>query len=305
MPYLRCYRPHSFGRAAQETVDRANAIIAEMDAQGYLLTLRQLYYQFVRRNWVENSEREYKRLGRIVTDAREAGLMDWLAIEDRGRAPHGPLVEEDPAAVLSGVELGLQYDRWARQDTYLEVWVEKDALRGVVARPCRGLYVANLACKGYLSASEAWRAGLRFQRAAEAGKRAVLLHLADHDPSGMDMTEDNRTRLRLFAQWPVEVRRLALNMDQIEEYGPPPNPAKVTDSRCRAYVERYGASSWELDALEPSQLDNLLRSTIEAYIDWPTWDAVGEAEREARRPLAALGDNWEQVQELMRGAGLI
>ncbi len=128
MTYYHCYREHRFTQGAQETVDRANEIIRDMQAQGYMLTLRQLYYQFVRRNWIPNEEREYKRLGRIVTQGREAGVISWTAIEDRGRDCYGPTPEESPAAVVSGIEHGLQYDMWAHQDDYLEVWVEKQAL---------------------------------------------------------------------------------------------------------------------------------------------------------------------------------
>ena len=109
-----------------------------------------------------------------------------------------------------------------------------------------------MACKGNLSASEAWRAGQRFERAAEAGKDLVLFHLGDQDPSGVDMTRDNGDRVELYSSGQfVDVRRLALNMDQVEEYSPPPNPVKLTDSRAEGYVAQFGTSSWELDALEP------------------------------------------------------
>ena len=237
MGFYHCYRPHRFNTAAQRTVNQANDIITEMREQGYTLTLRQLYYQFVARDLIPNEEREYKRLGRLVTHARESGVMDWYAIEDRGRGAYGTDPEEDPTNVVEGIEQGLVFDQWAKQDDYLEVWVEKSALEGVVSRPCNRRHVTYMACKGYLSASEAWRAGLRFQNAVADGKRPVLIHLADHDPSGLHMTEDNRNRLRMFAEeHDIEVRRIALNMDQVEEYGPPPNPAKQTDSRYARYA---------------------------------------------------------------------
>ena len=306
MTYFRRYRDHSFGAAAQETVDRANEIIEDMAAQGYTLTLRQLYYQFVRRNWVANEEREYKRLGRVITDAREAGVVSWTAIEDRGRHCYGPNPEEDPSEVVRGIEHGLAFDLWARQDDYLEVWVEKQALEGVIQRPCDALSVPYMACKGYLSASEAWRAGLRFKRALDDGKRCTLVHLADHDPSGLDMTRDNGARLRLFAESAgVAVRRIALNMDQVERHRPPPNPTKLTDSRARGYVREFGHESWELDALEPQELDTLIRDVVGEYVDRDTWDRTLEEQEEARRPLAALSENWEEVEEFLKDRGLV
>ena len=306
MTFYKCYRPHRFNVGAQATVDQANHIIEEMRGQGYVLTLRQLFYQFVRRNWLANEEREYKRLGRLITQARESGVVDWFAIEDRGRNVYGPNPQEDPAAVVNGVEEGLLFDQWARQDTYLEVWVEKQALEGVISRPCERLDVNYMACKGYLSASEAWRAGLRFRQATHEGKACVLVHLADHDPSGLNMTEDNALRLRLFAEThDVEVRRIAMNMDQVEEYGPPPNPTKESDSRSTAYIEQFGHDSWELDALEPSTLDDLIASVIEEYRDEDTWAEVLAEQTEARRPLAALSENWGAVQEFLERERMI
>ena len=298
--FFHCYRSHRFNPAASDTVDKANEIITEMREQGYVLTLRQLYYQFVRRNWIANEEREYKRLGRLVTHARESGVMDWYAIEDRGRGAYGTNPEEDPAEVLRDVEAGLKFDQWERQENYVEVWVEKQALEGVISRPCDQLDVTYMACKGYLSASEAWRAGLRFQEAVLSGKNATLIHLADHDPSGLNMTDDNRSRLRMFAEdHGIEVRRIALNMDQVEQYDPPPNPAKESDSRAAAYVREFGHNSWELDALEPSVLSSLITDVVNEYRDVDVWRQVKDEEREARKPLLALGENWDAVRDFM------
>ncbi len=306
MAYLCRYRAHRFKAAAQDTIDKAQEIINEMDEQGYVLTLRQLYYQFVSRNWIANEEREYKRLGRIMADAREDGQVSWTAIEDRGRNCYGPSPEENPAAVVDGIEHGLVFDLWARQDDYVEVWVEKSALEGVVARPCDRLHVPYMACKGYLSTSEAWRAGLRFREALDDGKRCTLVHLSDHDPSGFDMTRDNGERLNLFAEsLNVTVRRIALNMDQVERYGPPPNPTKLTDSRAPGYVRRFGHDSWELDALEPSVLDALIADTVDGYRDADLWQETLDEQEEARRPLAALGENWSEVEDFLRDRGLV
>lgn len=299
--FVHCYRSHRFNSKAQKTVDQANAILGALRAQGYVLTLRQLFYQFVSKDLIPNTEREYKRLGRLITHARESGVMDWYAIEDRGRSAYGTNPEEDPAEVLSGIEDKLVFDQWARQDHYVEVWVEKSALEGVIARPCNRRDVTYMACKGYLSASEAWRAGRRFQRAIHDGKKPVLIHLADHDPSGLHMTTDNRERLRLFAESQgVEVRRVALNMDQVEQYNPPPNPAKQTDSRYAKYKDDFGTeSSWELDALDPAVLDKLILDAIDEYRDPNKWDEVLAEQAAAREPLAKLGGNWDKVHSFV------
>jgi hypothetical protein len=196
----------------------------------------------------------------------------------------------------------LSYDHWARQEHYVEVWVEKDALSSVIEKPCGKYGVTYLACKGYLSASEAWRAGQRFEKAVEDGKKCVLIHLGDHDPSGIDMSRDNQDRIDLFTQHSgVELRRIALNMDQIDQYAPPPNPAKVTDSRFVNYIKKYGESCWELDALEPKVIDAMIEKEIRSMIDQDRWNMVTEMEAEGRKALEALGDNWGEIREHITG----
>ena len=90
------------------------------------------------------------------------------------------------------------------------------------------LRVPYFACRGYVSQSESFAAGVRFADHFRRRQTPIVFHLGDHDPSGIDMTRDNADRLHLFAGQRVEVRRLALNMEQIEEFNPPPNPAKET-----------------------------------------------------------------------------
>jgi hypothetical protein len=111
----------------------------------------------------------------------------------------------------------------------------------------------------------------------QMGQEPLIIHLGDHDPSGIDMTRDNRDRLGMFAQHNVEVIRLALNMDQVEQYTPPPNPAKTTDSRAKDYIAAYGTSSWELDALEPRVINELLHTTIRGCIDAEEWEEREQA----------------------------
>lgn len=281
-------RPETLG-----VVDAANFIIEEYEGQGFALTLRQLYYQFVARDLLPNTERSYKRLGQIVNDARMAGLIDWDAIEDRTRWLRESAHWESPGEIVEACAEQYRVDRWANQKYRPEVWIEKDALVGVIEGVCAQLDVPYFSCRGYVSQSEQWRAGQRHAAWIEAGQKPVVFHLGDHDPSGIDMTRDNDERLGLFGggTW---VRRLALNMDQVEEFNPPPNPAKLTDARARAYVRRYGRESWELDALEPQMLARLIRANVESLIDRRAWDESAEMERWGR---ARLGQVVDQLAE--------
>jgi hypothetical protein len=299
---LICYKEKNFRQASRDLIDTANGILREYQAGGYTLTLRQLYYQFVSRNIIPNNEKSYDNLGVLITDARLAGLVSWTAIEDRGRTPHPPYIQGDVVGALDGIEYAYAPDLWEGQENYVEIWVEKEALANVVERPASRWHVTYMACKGYLSASEAWRAANRFQEAASDGKRCYMLHLGDHDPSGMDMTRDNRDRLNDIFGVDVEVIRLALNMDQVDQYNPPPNPAKVTDSRAANYIAQYGRTSWELDALEPAVLDALIDRNIRALLDIEAWnDRIGERDekRENLRYISQHADdalNWAAAQ---------
>lgn len=282
-----------------EAVAIANDILLDYQGQGYTLTLRQLYYQFVGRGLTsENTERAYKNLGTLMTKARNNGLISWFGIEDRGRALSGlRRHEEDDNQVVRGLEGLLSIDRWARQDAYVEVWVEKDALSNVISRACYPLQTPFMATKGYLSASEAWRAGQRFQAARDAGKHCVMIHLGDHDPEGIDMTRDNGDRLFKYSNFKdVEVRRIALNMDQVEEYNPPPNYAKASSSRFESYVKRFGDQCWELDALEPSVMVKLITHEIRQFIDLTKWQRCRDLEEKKRHYLEILADHWDGVK---------
>lgn len=298
---LIAYQEFNFTRARQALIDTANEIIGEYQADGYTLTLRQLYYQFVARGIIENTERSYKNLGTAVSDGRLAGIISWNAIEDRGRGINEWLIQEDAREVLSGIEYGYSLDYWERQEVYVEVWVEKEALASVIERPCNRFRVPYMACKGYLSASEAWRAGRRFRRHAHQGRRCVMIHLGDHDPSGIDMTRDNDDRLLMFSGGEeIEVRRIALNMDQVRQYRPPENPAKVTDSRASDYIARFGSKSWELDALEPRVLDRLVTEQFEGLIDPEIWRQTASEEDSGRQILSQLHERFDDVSDFLQ-----
>lgn len=191
-------------------------------------------------------------------------------------------------------------DKWADQDYRPEVWIEKDALVGVIEDVCTALDINYFSCRGYTSQSEMWAAGQRLQRYDGAGQLPVVINLGDHDPSGIDMTRDIEDRLELFTGH-AEVARIALNMAQIETYNPPPNPAKLTDSRAEGYVARYGPSSWELDALEPTVIAETIERTILRYRDDARWEAAMKLEAEGRADLERAAGNWVAVVAQLRG----
>ena len=275
------------------TISQVNAILAEYRAQGYDLSLRQVYYQLVARDLLENSSRSYKRLGNIVSDGRLAGLIDWEMIVDRGRPVIFPSHWDSPADIVRAAADSFRIDKWEDQISHVEVMVEKQALEGILIPVCAELDIRFTANKGYSSQSSMYRAGKRMSRAITGGKDIFVLYLGDHDPSGLDMDRDILDRLSLFAEktiWSVE--RLALTWDQIEEHEPPKNPAKLTDSRAKAYVLEFGDSSWELDALEPALLAELVRSAVHRIRDNDKWSEAIDRENEMKAELQKFANNY-------------
>lgn len=298
---LQAYREFSFRPETMRLIGICNQIIEQYQAQGFQLTLRQLYYQLVSRDIIPNKQTEYKRLGSVVNDARLAGLIDWETIEDRTRNLEALAEWEQPSDIVATCARQFHVDLWAGQEKRPEVWIEKDALLGVIEPTCRELDVDFFSCRGYTSQSEMWRAGQRLLGYINEGQQPVILHFGDHDPSGKDMSRDIEDRLELFiaeeAGGPdcFEMHRIALNMDQVRKYKPPPNPAKFTDSRATAYVREFGKSSWELDALEPTVIAALIRVNVEAVMERNKFKKRVALRKEGRTLLTKISNKWEDV----------
>lgn len=266
------YIKKRFSEPIQKILNLAEEIITDYESQGYNLTLRQLYYQFVSRDIIPNNLRSYKNLGEAINNGRLGGVLSWDAITDRTRERGGRTHWESPQEIINASARGYHIDYWLGQLQRVEVWVEKDALVDIVENACFPYDVGFLSCRGYVSQSEMHKAAMRFvDYYKDHNATTVILHCGDHDPSGIDMTRDIRERLALFCEHhgaePPEVVRIALNMDQVKMYNPPPNPAKITDSRSDSYIKRFGKKSWELDALEPKVLTKLIQKHIDTYID--------------------------------------
>lgn len=297
MPNIQ-YKEINFRQSSLDLIKLVNQVIQEYQAQGYELTLRQAYYQLVARGYIPNNERSYKNIGNLINDGRLAGLIDWYAITDRTRNLRGNSHWDTPAEVIESAKYSYRLDKWEGQPNYVEVWVEKDALVDVVGQACRPLDVPFFSCRGYTSQSEMWAAAQRFTRRDDREQR-IIIHLGDHDPSGIDMTRDIQERLEMFGA-DVMVKRVALTMEQIDFYTPPPNPAKLTDSRCWGYIQKFGNESWELDALEPKVITDLITEQVTMYRDDTLYQQVCDQERREKRELQLLCDNYSEAVSFLK-----
>ena len=292
MPKIK-YKEISFRQKSLDLIELINSVIDEYSAQGYELTLRQAYYQLVARGYIENNERSYKNIGSLINDGRLAGLIDWNSITDRTRNLRARSHWNKPQDVIYSAKYSYLLDKWEGQPNCVEVWVEKDALVDIVGQACHPIDTPYFSCRGYTSQSEMWTAAQRFIRQKNREGRYII-HLGDHDPSGIDMTRDIQERLEMFGA-DVYVKRVALTMNQVITYNPPPNPAKITDSRCGKYIDQYGEESWELDALEPQMLTKLITNEVTALRDDAIYQAICDREEAEKRELQTVADEYQKV----------
>lgn len=288
------YKSQRFQKKTMAVIDQANEIIeAYMDA-GYKMTLRQLHYQMVVRNWRENTENSYSGLSTIITNARYAGMVDWDAIEDRGRPVHRSHHWDNPGDILKGAASQFRVDKWTGQPYQPEVWIEKEALIGVIEGVCEEWDVSFFACKGYASTSCAFEAAQRLKGYSELYRLPVILYLGDFDPSGEDMSRDLIERMSVFGV-ELELHRLALNIDQIKQYNLPPQMVKKSDARSKKFIEKNGGSCWELDALGPDVIIGLIDDKIKELVDPVQWNEQVRRESDGQELLKHGADDYFSV----------
>jgi len=246
-----------------------NSILEKYDSQGYILTLRQLYYQLVARDIIANEDKEYTKVMKTLTMGRMNGLIDWDMIEDRTRRPY---LDYFASGVLGAWQDTIERYRLDRQDGQeynIEIWTEKDAVSNILLRVSRYYHLRLSINRGYTSCSAMYIAAARIRRQKTLRDRNTkILYVGDHDPSGLDMIRDIVARFFEFEiAYAVEIIPVVLTMAQIEEYNPPPNPAKITDPRASRYISEHGDESWELDALEPEALHCIIEEAVKEHLD--------------------------------------
>lgn len=318
------YQEIKFKSDTLALIGTLNGIVKEYVAAGYMMTVRQMYYQMIARDlfpssWIDteynrknglepttkNTVKNYKRFGNIINDAKMAGLTDWDAIEDRTRAFIRRTRWDSAGQIVRSAADSFHMDMWVGQEYRVFVIVEKEALAGVLERPCHKYDVPLLAARGYPSGTVLREFALSdlqpcFDKAGHS-QTPIILHLGDHDPSGMDMSRDMAERFYTFITGKhgggkrlndEMFNRIALNIKQVKTLKLPPNPAKTTDARFNAYRDEHGVESWELDALEPDYLDKLVTANIVKHINISTWSKRSEYVEKQRKRITKVADDF-------------
>ena len=270
-----------------DLVNAVNGILAGYSVQ---LTLRQVYYRLVASGLVANTRSNYNQLSSQLVKARESGNVDDSRFTDRSRRIDDVSFDSPQDFIeICRDTLKRQYVRrfWDSQPVYCEIWVEKDALSQVLAEAVYPFNTIVAPSRGYSSYSYLRETANRISQHCSDGKPAVILHFADHDPSGIDMSRDLQDRLAKYCGWrEVEVRRIALTYDQVRQYNLIPNPVKQADRRSTGYVNQYGDQCWELDAIEPNELITLCQTAVDSLIqDRAAWLAIIEKDKSEREAL--------------------
>jgi hypothetical protein len=287
----------------QELLDEIISIVEDYSEQGITLTNRQLYYQLVSKDIIPNADKIYQRICTFLTDARYGGLIDWEAIEDRGRVPSKHIEFNNVKERIDLAVANYRLPRWQDQDYYIELYCEKQAMESVLKPVADKYHIYFGVNKGYSSASTMYDLAKRIKDEIEKGKKAIILYLGDHDPSGLDMVNDIHKRISEFlvlGDEPVDIVgeeepffqiiALALNMKQIKQYKCPPNPAKITDPRAVGYIKEHGNKSWELDALEPKVLMQIAEQGIVSFLDVEKYNAWIKREQREIKKLEDFGN---------------
>ena len=290
-------------------------VVRSYKAQGQKLTNRQLYYQLVTENIIPNAEATYKRICTFITDARYGGRIDWDDIVDRARNPSKHSEWDSVKDLIKSAVAAYRLPRWSDQDNYVELYCEKQALEGVFQPVADQFHIYFGANKGYCGASTVYDIAKRIKEQIEAGKKCIILYFGDHDSSGLDMIRDIRDRITEFLtkgedetyykinsddevvvdedniEDYFEIIPLALNMAQIKQFNPPPNPAKMSDPRAAWYIKTYGKQSWELDALKPNVLIDLATQGIMRYLNADKYNRWVQLEKTQKQKLKDFGES--------------
>jgi hypothetical protein len=250
-------------------------------------TVRQSFYQGVSRGAIDKTEAEYRTVVRLLTEMRIDGSIPfgWIADNTRWmRKPRSFSSLEDALRITAET-----YRRatWDNQLVYVEAWLEKDALAGVVYEETEKWDVPLMVTRGYPSVSYLHAAA---ETIASCGKPAYLYYLGDHDPSGIDIPRNVEVRLREFAPTAeIHFHRLAVTRKQIVELDLPTRPTKARDSRAKGFL----GESVEVDAIPPSELRRLVRDAIEQHVNKRALKVLRIAEQSEQESLGWLASTWK------------
>lgn len=244
------------------------------------MTVRQVFYQAVTRGMIDKTEREYKgTVVRLLGEMRIGGRVPFGWIADSTRWMRKPNTWSSLEACLKSTAKHYRRSVWDDQDDYIEIWMEKDALAGVMVDVTAEWDVPLMVTRGYASLSFLMSSA---ETIRETISPTTIYYFGDYDPSGLDIGRNVEKRLREFSERDdLTFERVAVTPEQIDEFNLPTRPTKKTDTRSK----NFKGESVELDAIPPDDLRALVRDCIEQHIDHDTHKGLMLVEAEERKIL--------------------
>jgi len=266
----------------KEIMDRACELIKEYNEESIRPTVRQIHYRLASEQvgGYQNNKRCYKSLSEKLVKARMKGLIDWGGLADHVRYMLWTRLVPTVGELIEQATSSFGEDPWDAMGKRVVVWLEKDALAELIYHVVAGYYVPLAVSRGYSS----WTFIYDNLDILKSVLEVKVFYLGDHDPSGLDIERFTKEAMRYFGI-NLELRRVALTYEQIQRYNLLPNPTKRADPRSKEYIIKYGDVCWELDALEPKTLQQIVRSAVESEIEPSIWNKIMDKNRRAREKL--------------------
>ena len=281
----------------EKLVENILRIVKDYQQQDIIQTLRGYYYDLVSEGLIPNAIEIYKRVGKLISNLRYSGHIDWSAMEDRARKKDMASEWDTVSDLIESAVSAYRLPRWQDQKKYVELFTEKDTMYSRLAPLTNKYHLPLCINRGYASSSVIYDLSKRIIDKLEEGKEVVLLYVGDHDPSGLDMIKDIEKRLTEFLEDGREyfepnfkIIPIALTKEQIKEFNLPPNPAKVSDPRAKWYIEEHGSISWEVDAMKPQVMRKIVEEEILKHIDVEKYAVWIERERKEKQALKEFGN---------------
>jgi hypothetical protein len=269
-------------RSAAELENEIAAITGILDAEDGPITVRHLFYRLVGLNVIEKTEKEYKLLCYHLARWRKDDLIPWDSFTDSTRWHICPPMFDGVADALQRTRETYRRNLWTTQPYYVEVWVEKDAIAGVIAGVTRQFGVPLFVCRGFASLSSQYSASTTFKNVQAKGKEVIVYHLGDYDPSGHSAADAIENTVANVFDCEIEFKRLAILPEHISQFDLPTRPVKQSDSRARNWT---GTECVELDAMPPNELRWIVENAISDCIDDYEWEQMQKIERAERETL--------------------
>lgn len=248
-----------YPRLKDKSRDLWMAIWQEFDRQTPPMSVRQMFYRMSVQGQVDKTENGYRRVQNALAEMRRAGAIPYTYLADNTRWVRKPRSFSNLGAALADMQKYYRRELWSRQPAYIEIWLEKEALAGVIHGITEQYDVPLYVTRGYASMSYLYAAA---EQLKTIDKPAYIYHLGDYDASGQDAARAIRDSLRSFgAQF--EFIQAAVRPEQVSQFNLQTRPAKSSDPR----AAKHGKVAVELDAIEPVQLRAIVSGIIEHHID--------------------------------------